>query len=92
MHSGQHTTGFWGWALTDKADAHMLTFIACLCGLLAVAGLLLPAPDMPFVSDIPFGAAVAAFAAALIAVVLAWPLHFVLRRRPGYYARKDDAA
>lgn len=77
---------FWSWALTPKADAHMLWFIVGLCVLLLLAGLVVQTPDMPFISDIPFATAVSAFAAALVAVVLAWPLQFLLRRRAGYYA------
>jgi|GEM_PF-6067118 len=82
--------GFWGWALTPQADRNMLVFIALLCIGLAIAGLLVPADGMPFISEIPLGAAVTAFIAALVAVVAAWPLRFLLRRRVGYYNEKDD--
>lgn len=83
--------GFWGWALSKHADRNLLVFIAILCVLLANAGFIFPAEGMPFISDIPFGAAVASFAAALVAVVATWPLRFLLRRRIGYYGGKDDA-
>lgn len=61
--------GFWGWALIKQSDRNMLIFIVILCVLLAAAGLALPSTGVPFISDIPFGAAVASFAAALVAVV-----------------------
>jgi cyanate permease len=83
--------GFWGWALTEQADRNMLVFIVILCVLLGAAGLVFPSSGLPFISDIPFGAAVASFAAALVAVVATWPLRFLLRRRIGYYSGKDDS-
>ena len=87
----ENKSGFWSWALTARADRNMLVFIAILCALLLIAGFALPMPDMPFIADVPAGAALAAFFAALVAVVLSWPLRFLLRRRAGYYAPKDDA-
>jgi len=82
--------GFWSWALGPHADRNMLVFILVLCGLLAVAGFIVPSQGIPFISEIPMGAAVASFGAALVAVVAAWPLRFLLRRRMGYYNEKDD--
>ncbi len=82
--------GFWGWALGPNADRNMLIFIVVICALLTVAGFIVPAEGVPFISDIPMGAAVAAFGAALVAVVASWPLRFLLRRRIGYYSEKDD--
>ncbi len=84
-------SGFWSWALTPRAGGHMLVFISILCAVLLVTGFVLPMPDTPFIADIPAGAALAAFFAALVAVVLSWPLRFLLRRRAGYYASGDDA-
>ena len=84
-------SGFWSWALTEKATQRMLGAVAVICLLLAVANLLVPAADVPYVVDLPLGAALPAFAAALIAVLLTWPLRMLLRRRSGYYTQKDDA-
>ena len=82
--------GFWGWALVPHADRNMLVFISMLCIVLAIAGLLIPAEDVPFISQVPLAAAVSSFFAALVAVIAAWPLRFLLRRRAGYYSGKDD--
>ena len=83
--------GFWGWALGPHADRNMLVFILVLCAILAVLGFVFPSTNFPFISEVPMGAAVASFGAALVAVVAAWPLRFLLRRRAGYYSGKDDS-
>jgi len=82
--------GVWSWALGVHADRNMLVFILVLCAILAIAGFVFPSEGLPFISEIPMGAAIAAFGAALVAVVAAWPLRFLLRRRIGYYNEKDD--
>lgn len=81
---------FWSWVLSDNADRNLLVTIAVLCVVLAVAGLVFPSSAIPYLADIPMGTAIAAFTAALTAIVLSWPLRFLLRRRASYYAEPTD--
>jgi Zn-dependent protease with chaperone function len=83
--------GVWAWALKPGAEQRLLVAVAVICVVLAIANLLVPAAGVPFIADLPLGAAIPAFAAALVAVVLTWPLRMLLRRRASYYADKEDA-
>lgn len=68
-----------------------LVVVALACLVLAAAGLMVRAPALPVIGTMPFAPALAGAAAATIALVLAWPFHFLLRRRPGYYDADGSA-
>ncbi len=81
----------WAWALRPDSGARALGLLGLACIILAVAGLVVPFGGI-LLSHVPLGPAIVGAGAALAAVILAWPLRFILRRRAGYYDDKEGKA
>lgn len=84
--------GMWRFATRPGAGARGLGLLVLACIALGGAGLLVPTEAVPYFGATPFAPALAGAAAAGIAIALAWPLRFLLRRRPGYYGENGDTA
>ena len=80
----------WRFATSKGAGARALGLILLICIALAGAGLLIPMAGVAYFGAMPFAPALAGAAAAVIALILAWPLRFLLRRRPEYYGREGN--